>query len=133
MTLRLIDLCRSTMAAVVGIGMAAAPSYASSMDDALGRAVAAVLIADACKNVGLIGGADYEKAAADLLATQGFKRGKVLQFLYYGKTDWLHQLADTALMDRGITRDDTGALCAFGKSVAAKDDGIGQFLVKGSD
>jgi hypothetical protein len=133
MTKDSLNMLSFAAALATSFGLMSPQVQAATMESALGQAVAAVLIADSCKNIGLIGGNEYEKAAADLLATQGLKRGAVLKNLYYGKTEWLHELAEKELNDRGVSKKDKGALCAFGKSVAARDDAIGQFLLKGAD
>ncbi len=124
------------------LAMAALPLLAPSVaraakeDEAAGRVVAALRIADACKGIGKIGQGDnqsYIIAASDLLKTQGYRGNRMRAILFYGTTDSLDALGSQALSDRSVEWGNAAALCAFGKKIVATQDPIGQFLVKGTD
>lgn len=112
------------------------PAYAAKEDEAAGRVVAALKIADACKGIGKVGQGDNQSfviTASDMLKSQGYRGNRMRTILFYAETASLDALAKQALAERGVEAGNTGALCSFGRKVGSTSDPIGQFLVKGTD
>lgn len=100
-------------------------------DRAIGQALAANKASGWCRGIELISGKDFQQYVfyvSDVLKSQGLRKNRVRKLLFYGKMEYLNQVTDVVLNDRGIGPNQIDQLCSLARKIAGTKDPIGRFL-----